>query len=124
MAFAFDNKLDQTFLESLYGDDFQYAQEVFEGFLADTKTEFEGIKSDYRQNALKNMRQKLHKIKPTFSFVGLTTLTEKTETIIAACDVSSNTREIETGCSVLFKEIEDSFLLIENELMRMRNHTS
>jgi hypothetical protein len=123
MAFVFDSKLDQAFLESLYGDDFQYAQEVFEGFLADTKNEFEYIKNDYQQNALKNMRQKLHKIKPTFSFVGLTELTEKTETIIKACDASSNTREIETGCSSLFKEIEDSFLLIENELMRMRNHT-
>jgi len=123
MAFVFDSKLDQTFLESLYGDDFQYAQVVFEGFLADTKTEFERIKSDYSQNALKNMRQKLHKIKPTFSFVGLTALTEKTETIIAACDASSNTREIETDCSALFKEIEDSFPLIENELTRMRNYT-
>jgi len=123
MAFAFDNRLDQPFLESLYGDDFQYAQEVFEGFLATTKTEFERIKDDYRQNEVKNMRQKLHKIKPTFGFVGLTELTEKTEMIIAACDASSNTSEIETGCSALFKEIEDSFLLIENELMRMRNHT-
>jgi len=123
MAFVFDTKLDQTFLESLYGDDFQYAQEVFASFLADTKTEFEGIKSDYRQNSLKTMRQKLHKIKPTFSFVGLTSLTERTETIIAACDRSSNTKEIETGCTALFKEIEDSFLLIENELRRMRNHT-
>jgi len=123
MAFAFDSKLDQTFLDSLYGDDFQYAQEVFEGFLVETKTEFEGIKNDFRQNALKNMRQKLHKIKPTFSFVGLTDLSEKTETIIAACDASSSTREIESGCSALFNEIEDSFVLIENELLRMRNRT-
>ena len=122
MAFAFDSKLDKAFLESLYGDDFEYAQTVFEGFLADTKNEFEGIKNDYRQNALKNMRQKLHKIKPTFSFVGLPALTEKTETVIVACDASSDTREIEGDCSSLFKEIEDSFVLIENELMRMRTH--
>ena len=122
MAFAFDSKLDKAFLESLYGDDFEYAQTVFEGFLADTKNEFEGIKNDYRLNALKNMRQKLHKIKPTFSFVGLPALTEKTETVIVACDASSDTREIEGDCSALFKEIEDSFVLIENELMRMRTH--
>ena len=122
MAFAFDSKLDKAFLESLYGDDFEYAQTVFEGFLADTKNEFEEIKNDYRQNALKNMRQKLHKIKPTFSFVGLPALTEKTETVIVACDASSDTREIEGDCSALFKEIEDSFVLIENELMRMRTH--
>ena len=123
MGFTFDDKLDQTFLASLYGDDFEYAREVFEGFLSETKPEFDKIKNDYRQNDLKNMRQKLHKIKPTFGFVGLTALTGKTETVIAACDRASNTGEIEPGCSALFKEIEDSFRLIENELARMRNHT-
>jgi len=122
MTFAFNTKLDQTFLDSLYGDDLSYAQEVFEGFLSETKAEFERIKSDYKQNVLKNMRQKLHKIKPTFSFVGLTALTEKTETVIKACDESSTTSEIEPDCSELFREIEDSFLLVESELMRMKDH--
>ena len=122
MAFAFNDKLDQTFLQSLYGDDFLYAQEVFEGFLSETKNEFEGIKNDYRKNVLKSMRQRLHKIKPTFSFVGLTSLTERTEMIIATCDGSSDTSEIEPGCSELFREIEESFLLVEKELIRMKDH--
>jgi hypothetical protein len=121
MTFIFDNKLDQQFLQSLYEDDLSYAQEVFEEFLTGTKSEFEAIKNDYRDNVLKAMRQKLHKIKPTFSFVGLPTLTEKTETIIATCDASSNISEIEPGCGVLFKEIEDSLLLIEKELFRMKS---
>jgi hypothetical protein len=124
MSFSFNNKLDQAFLYTLYEDDLLYAQEVFKGFLSATRTEFDGIKDDYTQNALKNMRQKLHKIKPTFSFVGLTGLTEKTELIIAACDTSSYTSEIEPGCSALFKEIEESFLLIEKELIRMQEHTA
>lgn len=123
MAFAFSNELDQPFLQSLYGDDLEYAREVFEGFLSETKTEFEEIKKDYRQNDLKKMRQRLHKIKPTFSFVGLTPLTEKTEKMIIACDASSGTGQIEPGCSALFKEIENSFPLIENELSRMKDHT-
>jgi hypothetical protein len=122
MAFTFDKKLDQTFLESLYGGDLQYARDVFEGFLSDTKNEFEKIKNDYQQNSLENMRQKLHKIRPTFSFVGLTALTEKTETIIGACDASSNTTEIEPGCSELFRDIEESFRLVANELIRMKDH--
>ncbi len=121
MTFVFDNKLDQQFLQSLYEDDLSYAQEVFEEFLSGTRSEFEAIKIDYHQNVLKNMRQKLHKIKPTFSFVGLPALTEKTETIIVSCDASSDTSEVGPGCLVLFKEIEDSFLLIEKELYRMKN---
>jgi hypothetical protein len=122
MTFAFNPKLDQTFLYSLYEGDLLHAQEVFKGFLAETKIEFEGIKNDYRQNNLKSMRQKLHKIKPTFSFVGLTALTEKTESVIKACDASSNVTETEPGCSALFVEIEDSFLLIEKELSRMKEY--
>jgi chemotaxis protein histidine kinase CheA len=124
MAFVFDSKLDQTFMESLYGDDIQYAQEVFEGFLAHTKNEFEELKSDYQQNAMKNIRQKLHKIKPTFGFVGLTALTEKTETVIAAFDASLNTSATKPDCTELFKEMEDSFLLVENELKRMKVYTA
>jgi hypothetical protein len=121
MTFVFDNKLDQQSLQSLYEDDLSYAQEVFEEFLNSTKSEFEAVKIDYRTNVLKNMRQKLHKIKPTFSFVGLPSLTEKTETIIATCDAASTISEVGSGCLALFKEIEDSFLLIEKELFRIKN---
>jgi hypothetical protein len=122
MTFTFSPKLDQTFLHSLYEDDLLYAQEIFNGFLVEAKTEFEGIKNDYSQNALKSMRQKLHKIKPTFSFVGLPRLTEKTEALIVVCDNSSDVTETEPGCSALFTEIEDSFLLVEKELLRMKEH--
>lgn len=122
MAFAFNPLLDQTFLYSLYEDDLLYAQEIFKGFLTETKIEFERIKNDYRQNDLKSMRQKLHKIKPTFGFVGLTALTEKTESVITACDHSSHAGETEPACSALFSEMEDAFLLVEKELARMKEY--
>lgn len=122
MSFVFSPTLDQTFLSSLYDDDLLYAQEIFRGFLAETKIEFEKIKNDYLQDELKGMRQKLHKIKPTFSFVGLTALSEKTESVIKACDESSHVSETEPGCSALFMAIEDSFLIVEKELLRMKDY--
>lgn len=122
MAFSFSYPLDQRFLESLYGDDLLYAQEVFTEFLKNTRIEFEGVKNNYRDNDLKKLRQQLHKIKPTFGFVGLTGLTEKTERVIAACDESASINTIEPECSELFNEIEGSFGLIETELERMKNY--
>ena len=115
--------LDQHFLESLYGDDLEYAEEVFTEFLKNTKIEFDSIKNNYREDDLKKVRQQLHKIKPTFGFVGLTGLTERTEKVIAACDISASVKNIEPECSELFIEIEGSFRLIEAELERMKNHT-
>jgi hypothetical protein len=123
MSFMFSYPLDQSFLESLYEDDLSYAQEVFTGFLSDTKVEFEQIKGHYTQNDLKKMRQGLHKIKPTFAFVGLPVLTEKVEKLIKACDVSTDVKQIEPSCSEIFKEAEKAFVLIENELARMKTHT-
>jgi HPt (histidine-containing phosphotransfer) domain-containing protein len=123
MAFSFSEPLDQNFLDSLYGDDIAYAQEVFTEFLSNTKSEFETIKTAYKDNDLKKIRQHLHKIKPTFAFVGLSELTEKSEKLIVACDASKDVSEIEPACSGLFKEIEESFRLIEQELERMKNHT-
>lgn len=123
MAFAFSHFFDQHFLQSLYEDDIVYAQEVFKGFLCDTKNEFEQIKTLFGQGDLKNVRQRLHKVKPVFSFVGLTALTEETERVISACDNAGNTADIGPLCSVLFEKIEGSFGLVENELVRMRNYT-
>jgi predicted metal-dependent peptidase len=123
MSFLFSQPLDQHFLESLYGDDLEYAEEVFTEFLKNTKNEFDSIKNNYREDDLKKVRQQLHKIKPTFGFVGLTGLTERTEKVIAACDTSGSVKNIEPECSELFIEIEGSFRLIEAELERMKNHT-
>jgi hypothetical protein len=123
MAFLFSPPLDQHFLESLYGDDLDYAKEVFTEFLKNTKSEFESIKNSYRDDDLKKVRQQLHKMKPTFGFVGLTGLTERTEKVIAACNGSASVKNIEPGCSGLFKEIEGAIRLIEIELERMKNHT-
>ncbi len=119
--FVFSPELDGVFLYSLYEDDLAYAKEVFESFLKDTKQEFEQIKEWYKKNEIKNIRHKLHKIKPTFSFVGLPDITEKTEKLIIACDSATDINSIEPTCTDLFTEIEGSFLLIENELKRMKN---
>jgi hypothetical protein len=122
MPFTFSYPLDQRFLESLYEGDLSYAQEVFAGFLSDTRAEFEQIKGHRTQSDLKKMRQGLHKIKPTFAFVGLPGLTEKVEGVIKVCDTSTDIKGIEPSCSELFKEIEETFAIIETELARMKNH--
>ena len=122
MPFTFSDKLDRGFLDSLYGDDLAYAQEVFTEFLSNTKNEYETIKAAYKDNDLKKTRQHLHKIKPTFAFVGLGQLTEKSEKVIVDCDASTNVNQIEPACTELFKEIERAFKLVEKELERMKTN--
>jgi hypothetical protein len=122
LEFSFSTELDQTFLQTLYEDDLAYASEVFENFLIDTKKEFEELKKSYGEDNVKEIRQKLHKIKPTFAFVGITSLPEKIEKVIIDCDHAENISETEPGYSELLSTIEKSFRLVETELERIKSY--
>ena len=120
--FIFSAELDRGFLQSLYEGDLQYAIEVFENFLVNTKKESDILKKLYEENDIKNLRHKLHKVKPTFAFVGLTALTEQVEDVISSCDLATNFNEVEPGCSNLLNKFENSFRIIQAELERMKSH--
>lgn len=117
--FEFNPQLDTEYLESLFGDDLSSIKEIFNSFLIDTKEGYRDVQTAYNEGDLKLLRQKIHKIKPTFGFVGLTSLTHKCEEVIAACDTSSAITQVEEACTGLFKEIEESFGLIESEVIRL-----
>ncbi|MFZ1530203.1 MAG: hypothetical protein WAT19_15725 [Ferruginibacter sp.] len=117
--FEFSPQLDTAYLESLFGDDLSSIKEIFNSFLIDTKEGYNDVQTAYKEENLKLLRQKIHKIKPTFGFVGLTTLTHNCETVIAACDASAGITEVRAVSDDLFKQIEDSFILIENEVKRL-----
>lgn len=121
--FIFSSELNQSFLQALYEGDILYASEVFESFLIDTKAELEEIKKLHLENDVKKIRYKLHKMKPTFGFVGLTALTEEIELVITFCDKSTDMSDAEPAFSKLLIQIENTFPLIEKELKRMSTHT-
>jgi hypothetical protein len=118
--FIFSTEMNQSFLQAMYEGDLLYASEVFESFLVDVKKEMEEIKKWQSENDVKKIRHTLHKIKPTFGFVGLTALTEKIEVIISIFDKSSDISETEPAFSKTLTEIQNAFLLVEDELKRMK----
>ena len=122
--FIFSDELNQSFLQSLYEGDLSYANDVFNNFLTESEKEFAELKEAHQANDIKKARHKLHKMKPTFAFVGLTALTEEVEEVIKICDTSENIIETEPQFSLLLNKIELSFNLIEKESARMKNHIS
>ncbi len=123
-AFVFSPDFDHVFLESMYDNDMEYAGEVFSGFLTETRREFETLTASYSNGNITGFRQVLHKIKPTFSFVGLTGLTEKCEELISLCGKITEMTAAEPLWTGLSGDIVKSFELVEKELIRMKKHTS
>jgi hypothetical protein len=123
-AFIFSPEFDHVFLDSMYDNDLDYAGEVFSGFLKETKTEVEALANLYSGGNVKGFRQTLHKIKPTFSFVGLTELTEKCENLISFCDQITDMKMAEPQWTSLSAEFETAFQLVGKELERMKKHVA
>lgn len=75
--FAFNEKLDVDTLEALYEDDLEYAADLFETFLDYTIPEFKPLKELIVAQDWAATKSLAHKLKPTFSMVGLTQLEAK-----------------------------------------------
>ena len=69
-------KLDQDLLETTYGDDYEYAIEMFETFLSINETEFSLIENAFQNKDQDELGRIIHKVKPTFSMVGLPQMTK------------------------------------------------
>ena len=75
--FAFNEKLDVETLEALYEDDLEYAADLFETFLDFTVEEFKPLKGFIETEDWATAKGLAHKLKPTFSMVGLPSIESK-----------------------------------------------
>ena len=118
--FAFDQRLNTEFLQSLYEDDIEHAMIVFSQFLQMAPAMMKEIDENYQSGVIENFRQKVHKLKPVFSFVGLTQLTDKAEILEKKCKEVSQIYDV----SYLYKELQHhyslDFPIIENEVKRLK----
>lgn len=82
---TYDCRLDSAFLETMYENDKEDAAFGFEQFLNSYDSQFTELEQSFETGDVSMFRQKIHKLKPTFSFVGLTAITAKAEVIEKRC---------------------------------------
>jgi PAS domain S-box-containing protein len=70
--FKFDESLDVDYLNSIYDGDVEYAKEMFEIFFDSSAVEFRMIEGLLEDNSMSEAKSIVHKLKPSFSMVGLT----------------------------------------------------
>lgn len=119
-VFLFDERLDREFLESMYEGDRDHAQMVFEQFLQLAPAQMQEIDTEYRQGQLEDFRQKVHKIKPVFSFVGLTQLTSLAESLEKHCKTATTQTDIQVLYDDLKNQYEQFLPVIQQEYSRLK----
>lgn len=120
VSIIFDQRLDNEFLQSIYENDIEHAVTVFTQFLQTAPAMMKEIDDNYKSGVTENFRQKVHKLKPVFSFVGLTNLTNKAEILEKKCKEISQINEL----SFFYKEFQTQYSreypIIENEAKRLK----
>ena len=118
--FEFDQRLDAGFLCSLYEDDIENAVMSFDFFLNKYLQHLKEIEEDFIAGDVKGFRQKVHKAKPTFSYVGLTEISAKAAAIESICDNEGDLNKVKNLYQEFKNSLEKIIPVVQNELERMK----
>ena len=79
--FEFNQGLDQSYIHNLYEDDMSYALEMFTTFADIIDDDVAVLELYFKNKDIDGIRSQVHKIKPTFSLVGLSDINKICEEI-------------------------------------------
>ena len=122
--FTFNEQFDSTYLHSLYEDDFQYIEEIFGTTLSHFDPDFEALQEAYRQGDVATLKKAVHKIKPTFGFVGLTRVQQLCRELEDICQKASTTDDLNAHYQQIVTTFAASRELIAAEYNKLKEYNS
>ena len=114
-TFIFNEEIDKDLLISLYEDDFLYMEEIFSITIAQLKPDIILLNTAFESGNLPGVKQAVHKIKPSFGFVGLPRMQELCKQLEDLCGASSSVDQIAMAYSNLYTKLQESVIIIESE---------
>lgn len=73
--FEFQDEIDLEYIKEAYGEDLEYAKEMFSVFLSIVDEAMETLSQAVENQQIDKIKQQAHKIKPTFTMIGLPSIT-------------------------------------------------
>lgn len=112
-------QLDNGLLAELYEGDEEQMLVIFEQFLGTTPALMQEAEICYHDGEVELFRQKVHKLKPVFSFIGLPSITDQAEFLEKRCKQISVVEEV----SALFDDLKAKYLkgveIVQKEINRI-----
>jgi HPt (histidine-containing phosphotransfer) domain-containing protein len=123
-SFIFNTEIDTNYLQSLYGEDYVYLQEVFATVLNDYESLKDNMEYSYSSGNLASLKSAVHKIKPVFGFVGLTAVQQECQQFEDACGTASSPDLLARDFEQLKNRISQSKQILEEELKKLEIYNS
>ncbi len=118
-SFIFNAEIDTNYLQSLYGDDYVYLQEIFATVLNDYESLTDNIEYSYSSGNITALKAAVHKIKPVFGFVGLTAVQQECQQFENTCGTVTSPDMLARDFEVLKNRIFQSKQVIEEEKKKL-----
>ena len=122
--FKFNEKIDVRFLHSLYEDDYPYIEEVFGTTLRELATSRQQIELVYQAGDITGLKKAVHKIKPSFGFVGLMETQEVCRQFEDACLAATSLDQLSIQFQELISVLDESRLVVEAEHQKLKRFNS
>lgn len=117
--FTFNPKLDVEYLLKFYGEDLDYAADMFDTFLDYTLSEYSKWKEIIHREDTEEVRKLTHKIKPTFAMVGLSDLRDRLARIEELASEEGNFKEIKILRAEIETELNIFIPVLREDLEKM-----
>jgi len=114
-TFIFNEKINKELLISLYEDDFLYMEEIFSITLTQLKPDIVHLNSSFEAGDLSAVKKAVHKIKPSFGFVGMPVTQESCKQFEDACATATSIEQVASKYSELSNLLKESVSIIESE---------
>jgi HPt (histidine-containing phosphotransfer) domain-containing protein len=117
--FSFNAEIDSEYIQSLYGDDFEYIHEILLTVLNDYDGLAENVDLNYSSGNIAHLKSAVHKIKPVFGFVGLVSIQKECLAFEQRCGTQVSIDELATEMEQLRNRIATGKQIIEEEAKKL-----
>jgi PAS domain S-box-containing protein len=118
-TFTFDARLDRQMLYALYGDDLEYAYEMFSMFFQTAAVEFKDLRPKVEAENWTELSRLAHKLKPSFGMVGLCTLEKLMDRIETDAKGQPNKETLQEDLLQAEQSFEEGSRIVQSDLHRI-----
>jgi hypothetical protein len=118
--FIFNGNIDESYLYSLYEDDFLYIEEIFKTTLDQLNPLMSEIPVAFDKKETEKLRKIIHKIKPAFGFTGFLATEKACKEFEDSCSTSTNITDLAPLFPPLWKLISESRNIMEQQYNQLK----
>jgi len=119
-SFMYNELIDPVILSNLYENDYAFIQKIFQSFLdSGLDGDLQQVDTCFTSDDTDGLRKVIHKLKPAFGFVGLTSIEEQCREMELLCANGRSLNDLTEKITELLNAMRAGKKAIEDDLQKL-----